>query len=171
MISREVVRGALGFGAVSVAAFSVWAFGGRKIGNEILMYALIAAVFLGLSGLLLHPLAGSVRRFYLTFVPAFLAYAVVWSLVWFAGRNRLSEWAASAAGCAVFAAVFSWRRPSRIPGLAVVLFLTHSVGYFLGGDVCYAWNHSVPSMLAWGLFYGLGFGAGLGHAYREARPA
>lgn len=169
---RPVLRGAIGFAAVSVAAFSVWAFGGRAIGNEVLMYALIAAVFLGLSGLLLHPLAGSVRLFYLTFVPGFLAYAVAWSVIWFAWGNRLSEWLASAVGCAVFAVILGLRSPSRTPGVAVVLFLAHSAGYFLGGDIYYATRSAEPILakLAWGLCYGLGFGAGIGYAYKALSP-
>lgn len=165
MINRDVVRGSLGFGAVGVAAFAVWAFAGRTFGSEALMYAAVAAVFLAGTGLLLHPLAGSVRRFYGTFVPAFLAYAVVWSAVWFAGGKRLHEWAASAAGCAAFAAVLSWRSPSRILSLAAALFLAHSAGYFLGGDLYSAMGGSTAGKLLWGLCYGLGFGAGIGHAY------
>lgn len=171
MIHRDIVRGALGFAAVGVAAFGVWAFAGRKFGSEALMYAAVAAVFIAGTGLLLHPLAGGVRRFYVSFAPAFLAYAIVWSAIWFAGGKRLHEWAASAAGCAVFAAVLAWRRPSRIPVLAAVLFLTHSAGYFLGGDIYDAARATHPTLakLAWGLCYGLGFGAGLGYAYRETR--
>jgi hypothetical protein len=53
------LHGALGFAVVSVAAFCVWAFGGRWFrgnGGEGAMYAAIAAVFIGLSGLLFHTL-------------------------------------------------------------------------------------------------------------------
>lgn len=165
-----ILRGALGFAAVGVAAFSVWAFGGRAIGNEPLMYAIIAAVFLGGTGLLLHPLAGGVGRFYLTFVPAFLVYAVAWSAIWFAWETRLSEWLASAAGCLLFAVVLGWRSPSRLPAVALVLFLAHSSGYFLGGDLYYAIKGTTGKLL-WGLCYGLGFGGGLGYAYAAlSRP-
>ena len=172
MINRDVVRGSLGLGAVGVAAFAVWAFAGRTFRSEALMYGAVAAVFLAGTGLLLHPLAGSLRRFYGTFVPAFVAYAVVWSAIWFAGGKRLHEWAASAAGCAVFAVVLSWRSPSRIPSLAAALFLAHSAGYFLGGDIYYATRQAQPVLakLAWGLCYGLGFGGGIGHSYRILRP-
>lgn len=172
MFNRDIVRGSLGFAAVGVAAFAVWAFAGRSFGSEALMYAAVAGVFLAGTGMVLHPLAGSVRRFYLTFVPAFLAYAVVWSVLYLAWKTKLSEWLASAAGCAAFAAVLSLRSPSRMPAVAVVLFLTHSVGYFLGGDIYYAIRPSQPTLakLAWGLCYGLGFGAGLGYAYKVQRP-
>ena len=167
MLDRDVVRGAVGFSAVGVAAFSVWAFG--RFRDEIVLYAATAAVFLGLSGLLLFPLAGGLRRFYLTFVPAFLAYAAVWSFAYLAWRTRLAEWLASAAGCAAFAVVLGLRSPAWIPRIAVVLFLTHSAGYFLGGDLYEALKGTAGRLL-WGLSYGLGFGAGLGYAYRSIRP-
>ena len=51
-----------------------------------------------------------------------------------------------------------------------VLFLTHSVGYFLGGDFYYALGGTTGKLL-WGLCYGLGFGAGIGYAYRALKPA
>ena len=50
--SRAILRGALGFGLVSLIAFSVWAFGGgwfRGRGGEPAMYAAIAAVFVVVS--------------------------------------------------------------------------------------------------------------------------
>ena len=52
-VFAATVRGALGFAVVSVAAFCVWAFGGRWFrgnGGEGAMYAAIAAVFIGMSG-------------------------------------------------------------------------------------------------------------------------
>ncbi len=183
-------RGTLGFTAVSVAAFSVWAFGGRWFsgrGGEVVMYAAITLVFLGLSGLLLYPLAGSVARFYKAFVPAFVAYAVVWSAIWFATRSRLGEWLASAAGSVVFAALAGWALGGLRSFLkaVLVLFVAHSAGYFLGGEVYYSLKDpaTVGSLglasktagllgrLGWGLLYGLGFGAGLGCAFFSFRSA
>ena len=83
---RHLLHGALGFALVSIAAFAVWAFGGpwfRGRGGEPAMYAAITAVFLGLSGAVLAPLAGGWGRFYRAFLPAFGVYALVWSLAWF----------------------------------------------------------------------------------------
>jgi hypothetical protein len=68
--------------------------------------------------------------------------------------------------------------------IAAVLFVTHSVGYFSGGELFY-WLHgpsasevldwfspaqlSTAGMLIWGLIYGLGFGAGVGYTFFTAQ--
>lgn len=150
---ESVLRGALGFGAVSVAAFLVWAFAGRGLARhlgEAGFYAVVAAAFLALSGALLHPLASGPRpflRFTAAFVPAFAAYAAAWTACCFADRSTLGQALASLAGTAVLAAV---------------------AGGLLGGTA---------GKLGWGLLYGLGFGAGIGYAFfafqrprAEARP-
>jgi hypothetical protein len=121
-------------------------------------------------------------RFYAAFVPAFAAYAVVWSALWFALHSRAGEWLGSAAGTAAFAVVAGLilRGARSIPKAAAVLFVTHSIGYFLGGLVYY-WSKDPAThaswsgvsagtlhafgRLGWGLLYGLGFGAGLGYAF------
>jgi hypothetical protein len=78
---KDILHGSIGLAGVSIAAFSVWAFGAgwfRHLGGELGMYAGIAVVFLGLSGLVLGSLAGRVGRFYRAFLPAFTAYAATW---------------------------------------------------------------------------------------------
>jgi hypothetical protein len=176
-----IVRGSLGFAIVSVAAFSVWAFGKgwlRDYGGETTLYACCFAVFAALTGLLLHPLvtgAGALRRFYLSFVPAFLAYTVLWCAAWYALGADSGEWLGSLAGSIGFAAVLAmkFRRFGAMIPAALALFTGHSAGYFAGEWICYDQLHSVPGELAWGLLYGLGFGAGIGYAYwavqREGR--
>lgn len=160
----DVLRGSLGFAAVSVAAFSVWTFGPLK-GPA--MYAAITLVFVALTGLVLHPLAGSPGRFAKAFVPAFTAYALAWSLVYFLLRFKYNDYAATAVGCAVFTAVLALILGNRRawPRATAVVLAFHVAGYYVGGAICYGMSHSRPSMLAWGLFYGLGFGAGIGYAF------
>ena len=161
----HVLRGSLGFAAVSVAAFSVWAFGPLK---GAAMYAAITAVFVALTGFALHRLAPSPRVFAKAFVPAFVAYAAAWSLAYVLLRVRGSDYLATALASAVFTGVLglvlgglrAW------PKAAAVTAAAHLAGYWAGAQICYANAHSVPSMLAWGLFYGLGFGAGIGYAFR-----
>ncbi len=178
----SVVRGALGFGAVSLVAYGVWAFAGRRLGSQLGeggFYAVMAAVFLGLTGLALHPLVGRPRsflRFTKVFIPAFLAYAAVWCAFWFKLKFGLGEWLGSLGGCLAFAAVAGIMLGGlrALPLAALVLFIGHSAGYFLGAPICYAQKKSHPElgMLAWGLLYGLGFGAGIGfafHAFLKAR--
>lgn len=180
------VRGGLGFAAVSVASFSIWAFGGgwfRGRGGEGALYAAIAAAFVGLSGLFLRTLIVGehrLRRFYGIFAPAFAAYAVVWSLFWFWLGFGAGEWLGAFLGSLTFVAVVA----ARVGGWAAfgkasaVFFLLHTAGYFIGGQamgfflgfaraspppVLDASGWAIVAKLSWGVFYGLGFGAGLGY--------
>jgi hypothetical protein len=173
----SIVRGSLGFGAVSLVAYGVWAFGGKWLGSKLGeggFYAVMAAVFVGLTGLALHPLVAGPRsflRFTKVFVPAFLAYAAVWCVFWFKLKFGLGEWLGSLGGCVAFAAVSGALLGGlrSLPLAALVLFVGHSAGYFLGAPICYAQMRSHPAlgMLAWGLLYGLGFGAGIGFAFHS----
>jgi hypothetical protein len=52
-----------------------------------------------------------------------------------------------------------------VPLAALVLFATHSLGYFVGGELYYPSNHGPAMKLAWGALYGAGFGTGLGYAF------
>ena len=59
--------------------------------------------------------------------------------------------------------------------IGLVLFITHSAGYFIGGEVFY-WMHglskphlSTLGKLVWGLSYGLGMGLGIGYAFHAAQ--
>jgi hypothetical protein len=187
-LSRAVSRGSIGFALVSLGGFAVWAFGGRWFAarlGEGGMYAVCAIVFLGLSGLFLHPLVQGPRalwRFYKAFVPAFVAYAVVWSMAWFTMGFGAGEWIGSVLGTIVFAALVARSLGSyrSFIVVCVVLFVTHSFGYFIGGELYYwshkpaaadllgslsRWQRTVGGRMAWGLLYGLGFGAGMGYAF------
>lgn len=129
-------------------------------------------------------------RFYKAFVPAFLVYAVAWSVCWFVWGFGMGEWLGSFAGCALFTLVLriAFRVPGRPGNVLLVLFLSHSAGYFLGGKLYMALAHpplavagltkaqvALAGRLGWGLCYGLGFGAGIGYAFsvmqRLGRPA
>jgi len=186
--TAAIVRGTISFTIVSLAGFSVWAFAGgwfyKNVG-EAGLYAACAIVFMGLAGLLMHPLlqgGNRLGRFYKAFIPAFFIYAVVWSVCWFALKFGPGEWLGSFLGCAAFALVLG-KMLTSTQGLwkvVVVLFLAHSAGYFLGG-IAYGAMRTPPEFLQglsrgqrgliakmlWGLFYGLGFGAGIGYAFHQ----
>jgi hypothetical protein len=186
----EVLWGALAFGVLSVAAFSVWAFGGtwfRSRGGDPAMYAVIAGVFVLGSGVLLGCLTGGPGRFYRVFVPAFLLYAVIWCAAWFGLGGRLGEWLGAVVGGAAFVLV-SLKLLGNTRGwpvVAVVFLVAHCAGYFAGdwayayakanaGEWSAAWEIPVAGVaklgrLAWGLFYGLGFGAGLAAVFHHGR--
>ena len=187
-VIHAMVRGSIGFGAVSLLGFSVWAFGERRFHGrlgEAGLYGACALVFVGSSGLFLHRLMrgpGSLLRFYKLFIPAFLAYAVTWCAAWFTLRFGLGEWLGSLLGTTAFVATTSWLLKSYcgFTKAAIVLFGFHSAGYFLGGQLMH-WltgpaGHtllaqtnkeelSIITKLSWGLLYGLGFGAGIGYTF------
>ena len=74
--------------------------------------------------------------------------------------------AGTAAFAVVLAAVFAaWSSSLRI---AVVLFVFHSAGYFLGEGLHHVLTGGT-GMLLWGLCYGLGFGFGLTQALYSAQ--
>ncbi len=189
---KDVLHGSIGFSFLSSAPFSVWAFGAgwlRNLGGELGMYAAIAAVFLGLSGLVLGPLAGGVGRFYKAFLPSFFVYAIVWMAAWFALPDKRGEWIGAAAGCLVFAWIAMKMLCSTHGWLiaALALFVLHTAGYFTGDWSMYdvfvpkarAAGKGTPEFqhymtlakLSWGLFYGIGFGAGIGWVFHKARIA
>jgi hypothetical protein len=188
-LAESVVRGTLGFTIVSVAGFAPWALGGRVLHHavgEIGMYAACALVFVALSGRLLHRLIigpGSLVRFYLLFTPAFLAYAACWTLAWMSLRGNLGSVIGLLFGTAVMAWMLVWAFDARRDFLkvAAVLFALNAVGYFAGGWVeaelvraktvhlfgLSLDRHSthVLAMFAWGVCYGISFGAGAGLAF------
>lgn len=177
---RSTLHGAFGFAAVSVAAYSIWAFVPRLAGGEYGMYALIALVYLGGAGLAMNGLLHSksrLGRFYRMFLPAFFGYALLWSLAWFVIKGRPGEWIGAAAGTLFFswACWNSLKKPEGFWVAALVLFALHTAGYFIGGKWMYGvlgsgiegWTKpqvAIVAKLGWGLFHGLGFGAGIGFA-------
>lgn len=183
-----VLQGAWRFAIVSIVGFGVWAFGGRWFrahGGEPGLYAASTVVFVGLAGLLMHPLMRGPRRllrFYGVFIPAFIAYAAIWCSFWFLLGYGAGEWLGSLTGTFAFVALTGWRfgnlRP--VPGVSVAFFAAHSLGYFAGGKLMYFLTSpagaelfnsltkaelGTVAKLSWGLLYGLGFGAGLGYAF------
>lgn len=187
---KDVIHGSVGFALVSIAAFSVWAFGAgwfRDFGGELGLYAAITVVFLGFSGLVLAPLAAGVGGFYKAFIPAFLIYAIVWTMAWFGLHGRLGEWVGAGLGCVAFAWI-AMKMLGNTQGwgiAALALFTLHTAGYFAGDWSMYdvfvpkakAAGKGTPEFqqymtqakLSWGLFYGLGFGAGIGWVFHKAR--
>ncbi|MEX2579420.1 MAG: hypothetical protein WD342_10210 [Verrucomicrobiales bacterium] len=174
-----------------MAAFCVWAFGGRFFESEKTMYAGCAAVFLGLGGLALTPGSGlkekgAVPRFCLAFAVAFVVYSLIWSVAWFTFRNTFGEIVGSFAGLlGLVAVVRAWMK-FTFPLLTAtaVVFLWHTLGYYTGGflydsiqgrgAVGFDFIASEPfaplaAKLAWGLFYGLGLGLGLGSLLQMSR--
>lgn len=193
---QSVRRGAAGFTLVSVAGFLPWVLAGPwfyRHPGELAMYACCALVFIGLSGLLLHPLIigpGALKRFYAFFSVAFAAYSIAWTAGWMGLRGQpmhLRSAAGLFAGTAVMAAVFAAAFEARgaMLKIATALFVLNSLGYFAGGWIEGSLAQMKSLNLAvvvlsgaaldvfmkamWGVCYGIGFGAGLGYAFYTAQ--
>jgi hypothetical protein len=188
-LTASVWRGTIGFTIVSVAGFVPWAIFGRslhRLVGELGMYLGCMAVFIGLSGLLMHRLIlgpGSLSRFYKLFSAAFAAYSVGWMAGWMVLRGHPGSIAGLLAGTAMMGWMMTRAFDARDATFKViaVLFVLNSLGYFIGGwaeagvmgmkeptlfGVAVARKVQVrTAMLLWGVFYGLGFGAGLGWAF------
>ena len=158
--------GALSFAAVSLLAYSIWAF--RLISGTAALYGTITLVYIGLTGVALSRLVmgpGATRRFALLFAVGFLAYAFAWCAFWFGlnGKHHADLW-----GSVVGLAAMTWlcqrafgQRNDFLPMFAV-LFSFYTMGYY-AGESLYGAVRGPAGRLLWGGMHGLGFGAGLGY--------
>ena len=71
-------------------------------------------------------------RFYIVFLPAFLAYAVLWGMAYLALKSRAGEWTGAAVGCIAFIWISMKMLHSTRGWLlaALALFVLHTSGYF-----------------------------------------
>jgi hypothetical protein len=189
-LGASLLRGTLGFTAVSVAGFAPWALLGgffHRVVGEAGMYIACALVFIGLSGLLLHKLIigpGSLPRFYKLFSITFALYSIAWIVAWMSIGGHTGSIVGLFAGTLVMGGLFALAFEAGLVaaiGSVVALFALNSAGYFFGGVV----EHDIATMkemsllgiqldkrqtftvamLSWGVFYGLGLGAGLALAF------
>lgn len=177
-LKRSLLVGALGFGLASLCVFATVAFAERWMYTRLGLYGAYAAwtaLFILLGGGALGSLvAGRWRlpRFYLLFGAAFFAYAAGWTGAYFVLRGAAGEWVGALAGSLLMGTVFAagfgaWRSALN---LSAVLFVAHTVGYFVGSML----NDYVggrAGMLLWGAAYGLCLGAGLGAVLHLAQAA
>jgi hypothetical protein len=192
-LGESVLRGMIGFTLVSLGGFAPWVLAGRwfyRNVGEAGLYAACAAVFIGLSGLLLHRLIigpGSLIRFYKIFSLAFVAYAIAWTIGWMLLRGVAGSIAGLLAGTAAMGAILRYGFGARgaVLKIIAVLFVANAAGYFIGewaynavpalkegnatGIVLDRQTRATVSKAAWGLFYGLGFGAGIGFAFHACQ--
>ena len=188
-VRQSLFIGGVGFGLVGLAAFAVWAVGGKALTQavgEAGLYTLCALVFIGLAGVVFGQLVigpGGTARIYGLFTLAFAAYSVVWCAAWFGLRGTLAaEVVGAVLGSAALAGVLAWgfgagREFLRV---AAVLVLLNSLGYFLG-EIWWRWlpgeggaqlfgemfnrpQRRMLAMLGWGVLFGGFFGAGVGYA-------
>lgn len=160
-----LLYGATSLGLVSVLAYSIWAF--KLVRGQAAMYASIAAVYLLLGGLALSRLLvkpAARKKFPLWFALGFLIYALGWCALWFGLKGKMAAdfWGALV-GLAGMTALWQRLYGSRGEFLTLYagLFVLHSAGYYLGGQL-HLMFHGPSGMLLWGVAHGIGFGAGIG---------
>jgi len=171
-LGASVLRGIVGFTLLSVLGFLPWVVGLEKRIGRAGMYVACAAVFIGLSGPLLHPLIlgpGSLPRFFKLFGLAFALYAAAWVAAYMGLKGHAGGIVGLLAGTAVMGGLFAFaldERRAALPSIAA-LFLLNLAGYYLGNAVELALvkTHLQAAMLLYGVCYGVGFGAGLGLAF------
>jgi len=185
-LGESVVRGMIGFTLVSLGGFAPWVLAGRwfyRNTGEVGLYVACAVAFIGLSGPLLQRLVigpDSLSRFYKIFSLAFVGYSVVWTIGWMTLRGATGGVVGSLAGMAVMGGILAHGFAARnaMGKVIAILFITNAAGYFIGewahngvlalkegnasGIVLAQPTRGLLAKAAWGLFYGLGFGAGLG---------
>jgi hypothetical protein len=165
-VAFAMIYGAVSFGLVSALAYSIWAF--RLVPGQAAMYVSIAAVYIGLGGVALARLVhapGAWKRFTGLFALGFLVYAVLWCAFWFGLKGKyLADYWGAAIGLAAMTAMLrsAFGATAGFLPLVAVLFVCHSLGYYLG-DQLHAQVGRATGRLLWGVGHGLGFGAGLGY--------
>jgi hypothetical protein len=164
-LTFSILYGGIGFGLVSVIAYSIWAF--RLIRGQWTMYAAIALVYLLLSGWVLGRLTIAPKnqiRFTALFSVAFLGYAVLWCLFWFGFKwQNHRDLYGSVLGLLLMAIILKRAFGCQRNLLFVfgILFTFHTLGYYAGDDLHQITGGSTGRLL-WGACHGIGFGAGLG---------
>ncbi|MEP7272045.1 MAG: hypothetical protein ABI882_11115 [Acidobacteriota bacterium] len=176
--SRSMLLGALGFSVASLIVFGTVAFAERWMYQNLGLtgaYITWTVLFMIVAGGLLSSLIigpGRLGRFYALFCLAFLLYAVGWIAAYFTLGGLPGEWAGSLLGSILMAVAICWAFGSfaRFPGMALILFVGNSLGYF-AGSFLNSYFGDAAGMLLWGLFFGLGLGFALGWALYDAQGA
>lgn len=179
------------FTLVALASFATWALGSHFFPSEAAMYTMCALVFLSLGGPALVPAAGLANGrgrlgFCLRFAIGFIAYSLLWSVSWFTFRDTFGEVVGSFSGLLALAAILGRGRHSSDSLLTAtaILFLWHTLGYYTGGFAYKILQGRGPfgiepflsrestvilARFSWGLYYGLGLGAGLTALLQRSR--
>lgn len=175
-LAQSLLVGSTAFFLASMIVFGTVAFGERWMYRQFGLYGAYgvwAALFILVGGAALSLLiAGPARlaRFYLLFGSAFFLYAAGWVAAYFTSPNIRGEWLGSLIGTVLMSLVIAWAfgAMKSFLKIAVVMFITHSAGYFLGSFFNVVLGGTF-GMMMWGAAYGLGTGAGFGYALYEAQ--
>lgn len=178
-LAKSIVTGAIGFCVVSLCVFATVAFGERWLYQNLGMFGSYIAwiiLFILLSGAVFGSLVVVDRwhlpKFYLLWAVAFFAYAAAWMIAYFTFGRTTGELVGALAGSIFMALVLAtgFRALSSTVKLSAVLFVTNSLGYFLGAALFDSLSEPT-GMLLFGVVYGLFFGAGIGAALQLAQQS
>jgi hypothetical protein len=136
-------------------------------------YLVWIALFILLGGRALSGLVAgqlSLMRFYALFSAAFFAYGAGWMASYFTLKGLAGQWLGAVSGPVAMAVVFAagFRALRSAPIFSALLFVAHSIGFFLGSFFYYTWGRPAGLMI-WGAFYGACLGAGIGGVIYLAR--
>ena len=168
-MSSHIVAGSSRFAAASTLVFSTVAFAERWMYQNLTIpgaYVVWTLLFLIVAPLAFMQLLGESperRAFPVWFNIAFFAYCALWCAGWFVSPNTLGEVVGCVAGSLALAGVLVWRGyvGKSLPLAGAVLAICNLVGYFMGGFLNARIGGPV-GMLAWGMLFGAGTGAGIG---------
>jgi len=168
-MSSHIVAGSSRFAAASTLVFSTVAFAERWMYQNLTIpgaYVVWTLLFLIVAPLAFMQLLGESperRAFPVWFNIAFFAYCALWCAGWFVSPNTLGEVVGCVAGSLALAGVLVWRGyvGKSLPVAGAVLAICNLVGYFAGGYLNARIGGPV-GMLAWGMLFGAGTGAGIG---------
>src|SRR3954452_5641064 len=171
-LSKSIVTGAIGFCVVSLCVFATVAFCERWMYQNLGLFGSYIAwivLFIVLSGAVFGSLVVVDRwrlpKFYLLWAVAFFAYAAAWMIAYFTLGRTTGELVGALAGSIFMALVLAtgFRRLGSAVKLSAVLFVSNSLGYFLGAALFESLSEPA-GMLLFGVVYGFFFGAGIGAA-------
>src|SRR6185437_9182404 len=176
-LAKSIVTGAIGFAVVSLCVFATVAFAERWMYHNLGLFGSYIAwivLFILLSGAVFGSLVVIDRwrlpKFYLLWAVAFFAYAAAWMIAYFTLGRRAGEVVGAIAGSIFMALVIAtgFRTLGSTVKLSAILFVSNSLGYFLGAALFDALSEPT-GMLLFGVVYGLFFGAGIGAGLQLAQ--
>ena len=175
-LAKSIVTGAIGFCLVSLCVFATVAFAERWMYHNLGVFGSYIAwivLFILLSAAVFGSLVVDrwrLPKFYFLWSIAFFAYAAAWIVAYFTLGRTAGELIGALAGSIFMAVVIAtgFRTLGSAVKLSAVLFVSNSLGYFLGAALFDTLSEPT-GMLLFGVVYGLSFGAGIGAALQLAQ--
>jgi hypothetical protein len=168
-VNRSLLIGVLGFTFASLFVFGTvafaegWMYKNLGVAGAYLTWTILFMIIGAFSLSRIFHQSDFRKRFYILFPLGFFAYSVGWVIAYFVVKGAIGEWVASLLASILLAIVFAFgfKKPHSILLFIVILFITNSLGYFLGSMINQTLSGKL-GMILWGLSYGVFLGAGIG---------